>query len=238
MKQIVPYLFFVAFSTASCFQERSNSSLASNAYPIPKYLEKAYEKGFSHKGEDGEFYELYSREVGDLKIAEGKIIACDPFLYDKDLPFEASFPKGSFPVQLAIAKIATDERTAFSRIKFSEEMPVSWTTALVAGQKLEDLKKDEIYGYGVDSGTGALMDASGAKELKRFLTEKDDNYDILINLMNKSYQHTRSWLNWESKKVNVIMFSSGYGDGFYASYIGYDKHGHICRLVTDFGVLE
>ncbi len=238
MKQILPYLFSVVLSATSCSQKRSNSDLASNAYPVPKYLEKAYEKGFVHKGEDGGVYQLYVKEIGALKITEGKIIACDPFLYDKDLPFEATFPKGSFPVQLAIAKIATDERVAFSRIKFSEEMPVSWTMALVAGQKIKDLKKDEIYGYGVDSGTGALMDASGAKELKRFLTEKEDNYDVLINLMDKSYQHTRSWLNWESNQVNVMMFSSGYGDGFYASYIGYDKNGHICRLVTDFGVLE
>ncbi len=238
MKQIAPYLFSVFLTITSCSQNHSNSDIADNAYPVAEYLEKAYDNGFIHKGENGEMYRLYTKEIGALKIIEGKIIACDPFLYDKDLPFDVSFPKGNFPVQLAIAKIATDERVAFSRIKFSEELPVSWAMALVAGQKLQDLKKDEIYGYGVDAGTGAFMDISGAKELKRFMAEKDDNYDVLINLMDKSYQHTRSWLNWESNQVNVMMFSSGYGDGFYASYIGYDKNGHICRLVTDFGVLE
>jgi hypothetical protein len=34
------------------------------------------------------------------------------------------------------------------------------------------------------------------------------------------------------------MFKSGWGDGFYATYIGYDKAGNICRLVTDFVVIE
>jgi hypothetical protein len=34
------------------------------------------------------------------------------------------------------------------------------------------------------------------------------------------------------------MFKSGWGDGFYATYIGYDKSGNICRLVTDFVVIE
>ena len=38
--------------------------------------------------------------------------------------------------------------------------------------------------------------------------------------------------------VNVAVFSSGWGDGFYASYWGEDEAGNVLALVTDFGVLE
>jgi hypothetical protein len=67
--------------------------------------------------------------MGQLKIVDGKIIACDPFLYNNDLPFSTTFPVGHFPVQLAVAKIDTDERVAFSRIKFADNKPVNWTMA-------------------------------------------------------------------------------------------------------------
>lgn len=236
LRKLLPSLCIILATTA-CLQERTASATTAGKYPISAYLEKAYQKGFSYINKEKEVHELYTKEIGLLKITEGKIIACDPFLYDQDLPFDTTFPKGSFPVQLAIAKIDMDERVAFARIKFSNELPVSWKPALTAKQQLKDLKQEEIFGYGVDTGTGAFMDETGAKELKKFLTEKDANYEVLTNLMDTTYQHTRSWLNWESNGANVMLFSSGYGDGFYASYIGYDKAGHICRLVTDFGIL-
>ncbi|WP_432774035.1 DUF4241 domain-containing protein [Brevibacillus gelatini] len=34
------------------------------------------------------------------------------------------------------------------------------------------------------------------------------------------------------------MFSSGWGDGSYASYIGYDADGQIVRLLTDFYLVD
>ncbi|NJM28090.1 MAG: DUF4241 domain-containing protein, partial [Pseudanabaena sp. RU_4_16] len=50
-----------------------------------------------------------------------------------------------------------------------------------------------------------------------------------------------SWADIQiSKKilVNVITFSSGWGDGGYASYWGYDATEKITSLVTDFGLFS
>jgi hypothetical protein len=38
--------------------------------------------------------------------------------------------------------------------------------------------------------------------------------------------------------TNMIAFSSGWGDGCYASYRGYDADDKIACLVTDFDVLD
>lgn len=205
---------------------------------IPKYLETSYDVGFTFEDESGIIYKFYSKEIGNLKIIKGSIVACDPFLYNNDLPFTTKFPLGDFPVQLAVAQIDDDERIAFSRISFSAETPVSWTLAVREGQDLSKLKNDEIYGYGVDAGTGAFMDISGAKEFMSFLMEKENNYEVLIEEMEKNYKDTWDWLLWSRNDFNVAMFKSGWGDGFYASYIGSDKNGLICRLVTDFGVID
>jgi len=205
---------------------------------IPKHLETSFEDGFTWKDESDNTYCLYNHPIGNLKISAGYIIACDPFLYNNDLPFTTKFPTGSFPVQLAVAQVGDDERVAFARIKFSDEAPISWTMAVCADQDLSKLKENEIYGYGVDAGTGAFLDTSAATEFLNFMTEKDNNYEVLISEMEKNYQHTWDWLLWERNNANVAMFKTGWGDGFYATYIGYDNAGNICRLVTDFGVID
>lgn len=204
---------------------------------IPGFLEEAFESRFTHTDDAVNKCEFYVLQIGQLKIVEGKIIACDPFLYNNDTPFNTIFPIGYFPVELAIAKIDTDERVGFSRIKFSDNIPVKWTIAICEGQNISDLKQDEIFGYGVDAGTGAFMDITGGKELMSFLTEKENNFQVLIDEMEKTYKHTWDWLLWERNNNNVAMFKSGWGDGVYATYIGYDREDNICRLVTDFQVV-
>ena len=205
---------------------------------IPKHLETAFDKGFTYKDESNNIYKLYTYIIGDIIIKDGYIVACDPFLYNNDLPFTKKFQTGNFPVELAVAQIDDDERVAFARIKFSNESPTSWTIAVCDGQDISKLNVDEIFGYGVDAGTGAFMDTSGAKEFMNFLTEEENNFQILIDEMEKNYKHTWDWLLWDRNNTNVAMFKSGWGDGLYATYIGYDKAGSICRLVTDFAVID
>lgn len=40
----------------------------------------------------------------------------------------------------------------------------------------------------------------------------------------------------ESTGANVITFSSGWGDGEYASFWGYDASGELTCLITDFAL--
>ncbi len=36
------------------------------------------------------------------------------------------------------------------------------------------------------------------------------------------------------RAIILATFTTGYGDGCYATYIGFDKEGHACQLLTDF----
>lgn len=212
-------------------------TLTMSASPIPKHLETAFTPGFSYTS--GEYlYSFYTKEIGPLLIKEGLIIACDPFLYNDDPPFTTQFPIGSFPVDLAVAQINDDERVAFARISFSGNKPVSWTMAVIEGQDLSTLTEEQIFGYGVDAGTGAFLDVSGGRELQSYLSADSNNFQVLIDAMEVNYKDTWDWLIWEQGGSNVAMFKSGWGDGAYASYIGYDENGQICRLVTDFCVID
>ena len=56
--------------------------------------------------------------------------------------------------------------------------------------------------------------------------------------MKKTYVPTRDWVIINTPKGSAALFSSGWGDGGYASYFGLDQNNEPVTLVTDFQVIE
>lgn len=106
------------------------------------FLENAFNDNFSHVDEEKNVYKFYWVDIGKLNVANGQIIACDPF----DKSFDTLFPIGHLSVELAIACISDDERIGFSRIMFSEKIPIRWTIAVTVDQDVTKLSDDEIFG--------------------------------------------------------------------------------------------
>lgn len=206
----------------------------------PAFLEQAFTLGFQAAQDpqepDAAVLAFSPVPMGELQVQQGHIIGCDPLQFDSknDLPFNTVFPTGSFPVELAIARWQDDERVAFARIKFSEQPPTQWVMATAGDFDPAELAPDTLIGYGVDSGTGAFLDVGS---VPAFAALTDADRDQLEVHLNANYQPTRSWLLWKQDGASVALFSSGVGDGGYASYIGYALDGGICRLVTDFQLL-
>ncbi|ATL46218.1 hypothetical protein COR50_03005 [Chitinophaga caeni] len=205
-------------------------------YPV--YLEEAFSGSFTYTDEEDDLYNFYLHTVGNIHVFDGKIIACDALTLEADEAFTITFPKGEFPVELAIAKVSDDERVGFARIKFNEQSPVRWEYALVEGQDPESIENGIIFGYPVDSGVGSFMDTSGHEAFANFYENDPTALDTISDLLDKNYADTRSWAVWNNKNNNVIYFTTGWGDGTYQSYVGFDKDDKICRLVTDFGLLD
>ena len=38
----------------------------------------------------------------------------------------------------------------------------------------------------------------------------------------------------DNKKGNIVAFETGYGEGFYATYIGYSKDNQVVKLISEF----
>lgn len=197
-----------------------------------EYLMAALQDGYTA----GEI-RLSHFNVAELALPTGQLVACDPFVEPSIQPFKVSLPRGSFPVVLSIAFIKTDQRVAFATLRFTEKVPSSWEMLTVGEQDTSTLKDGECFGYGVDSGTGCFMDLSTSRALNERMAGDDNLYETLGDEMDKTYKNTWSWLNTPIGAGNLVAFSSGYGDGFYATYAGRDSEGSIAVVVTDFGVL-
>ncbi|MDQ5824735.1 MAG: DUF4241 domain-containing protein [Chloroflexota bacterium] len=183
---------------------------------------------------------LERREIADLVIVSGKVVACDPFtIYEDVLPFDLKVAPGRYPVVLSIAHVEenNDQRVAYAMLRFGEGQPVRWELATWPGKGLADLGEGEVFGYGVDAGTGSFMDEVAARKL----THDEDLIDKLLDDSHENYVDTWSWTNFvvdEETGANVVSFSSGFGDGFYPSYLAFDEGDRLVALVTDFGVVQ
>jgi hypothetical protein len=194
----------------------------------PEFFEAAFVAGTQvEQGERNFVFEKH--ELGEIACESGKIIACDPIAMQKAPAFTAIFPKGVFPVHLAIAKTGEGERVALARILFSEQAVVKWKYALRPGQKEVGFKDTTFYCYSVDAGTAIFIDEKSNKIFDFF---KENAWDsVFVDKMER--YHYKGFIH-KFEKHTLAAFSTGLGDGCYAAYIGYDAQGKVCQLLTDF----
>jgi hypothetical protein len=221
---------------------------------IPNYLERAFEPDFRisqayefQNEEDSEGAEISTlaftvKNLGRLKIKQGRIIACDPFDGYDDVsikPIKADFPKGKYLCEVSVACIdeSAEEYVGFARIRFSNELPVRWELAVREGENAADFETKE-FGYPVESGIGGFMDISAQREYKMHLKKNEDYWDEIEDEMAEREEKACGSIIWSMDDSNMALFPSGYGDGKYPTYIGYDEEGKICRLVTDFLIMD
>ena len=175
--------------------------------------------------------------IGNIKIPSGKIIACDPMNIDEyGIAFTQSFPTGEFPVEVAVATMVDAEEIAFARIKFSEAPVERWEFALKPGEEALPIWGKKMRGYSTDSGTGVYLDETANKPLER--DEVTDMDRGIYTEMEKNARGGWRFAMYKYGQHNLAAHTTGFGDGFFATYIGYDAQGRPCRLLTDFGLVD
>jgi len=110
------------------------------------------------------------------------------------------------------------------------------------GEDLSTLGSTQLFGYGVDAGTGSFMDATVARQLEALFDADrfQAHYDALLAAMDPTYRPTRSWADYLVNPAlgqNLVCFSSGWGDGLYPSFVGRDSSGEVTGVITDFFAL-
>lgn len=221
----------------------------------PTYLERAFQPDFRitqvydmQSVEDDDSTELSTlvftvKNLGRLKIKQGRIIACDPFEGYDDVsikPLKAQFPKGKFLCEVAVACLdeSDEEYIGFARIRFSNELPIRWELGVREGENAADFDGKDGFGYPVNSGVGGFMDISAQKDYKARIKKNEDYWEEIEDEMAEREDKACGSIIWAMEDTNMAIFPSGYGDGKYPTYIGYDEEGKICRLVTDFLIMD
>ncbi|SFN12624.1 Protein of unknown function [Chryseobacterium oleae] len=187
---------------------------------------------------------LESFEVGKLYLSSGKLVACDPLITNDMQAFTTEFPKGDFSVLLH--KERESNCVAYAEVIFSTAEIAEWEMAVTAGQNVKDLGEEEIFGYPVESGMGCLMDVDTQNSLneleKRLYHSKGADFmGIYEEFFHEYFFDEKGAIDQyaflkpaDDHPGTIFAFETGYGEGFYASYIAYDKDHKPVKIITEF----
>lgn len=206
----------------------------------PEIFEKAFFRSATALFSDNDSVRFFQLNMGNINIETGKIVAADMVMF-QDMPaFTQQFPKGRFPVLLSVARFSHgDERVAFSQIVFSNDSVAHWEFALLPNQQPASIFSDTFYSYGVDAGVGLFIDEKANKAFDHLFRSNPKALDkYIIDRLNDQQHTTWEYALQDFPGGNMAVFSTGFGDGHYATYIGFNKAGEPCRLLTDFGIVD
>jgi hypothetical protein len=167
----------------------------------------------------GESSPVEVRRVGTLKVTTGILVAGD-LGYDSSLlaPLGQRIAPGQYPVEVSIAF----KRVAALRLKMSDRPVAKWHPADMG---------DGGHVVGVDAANVFISDISALlpitsrhkeKEFEKFATTGDLTSALMLSL---------------AEPDDVVVATSGYGDGAYPVYWGVDAAGKPAVLLVDMLVL-
>lgn len=184
--------------------------------------------------------EIERIKAGDLKLKTGRIIATDPiFMYDDECYSEYVKP-GTYEVYIYVG--STEKRknqTVAAELRFSENEPVKWEMALLKGESTKGFGRDEFMGYEVENGLGCFMDESVMEMMDVLSEEQLEKYEKKVKEQVRKNEWSCADITIDKKSGgNIIVFASGWNQGTFPTYYGFDANNKLSRLVTDFMVIE
>ena len=195
-------------------------------------------------------------EIGKINLLTGKIVASD--VMHTTTAFSRTVEPGEYPVTLCTHEISPSKYIVeYAKIKFKPEEAKKWLLAVTDEMDLEELKtldEDGFFGHMVSAGLSCFMDQETEEEYaEKTATFYNDNPSkdyfkkVLLPEIRKTMKddsELQKQIKWndhkvdEAKNKNIIMFTSGWGDGYYPAYWGYNDSNETVELTIDFLIAD
>ena len=199
--------------------------------------------------------EYIVEKIGEAYFPTGKIEIGDPLCYlntEYSIVLDKKIKPGKYPVYISIIK---DEicgtRYLSSKLDITGEVPVRYEIAMPDGYELSDSDKSGVIsGFGVETGIASFVDRETSIKYDNFLhkwheenPDKNHYDDYFQKFFKESFEKYPDYQREDGDYINytvpntdnnVIMFCSGFGDGFYSAYWGFDKNDNIACLIIRF----
>ena len=210
-----------------------------------------YAKCFDMKEIQGK--EIFILDMGEIEFPTGDILVRDPLVWlnRDEKAYLTSVPRGKYRIETLVVKLEEDHyRYALSRVRFTESVPKIYYEALKGDENLDDVDDDSIFGFNVDAGLATIVDVATRNAYCDFKDKwyaENPNKNIYDDFFtevfannaeeNPNYQREGGdWINFKipNSELSIPMIQSGFGDGRYPVYFGYDENGKLCDLVVEY----
>lgn len=194
-------------------------------------------------------------EVGKVDITSGHVVVADPLCYISMGNFmptlEQEIPNGTYSAEVSICRHhIMGLRMCTARLKIKDTKAVRYELAKPVPETAANKSGDgEVWtGYPVDAGTMGFIDAKGADAMGEWIDNwhkenpgKNHYDDFFAAIFAESCKNLPAYqreggdfIEWTNPDNNerMVMIASGFGDGFYQCFWGYDESGEICELVS------
>lgn len=201
--------------------------------------------------------EVKHLDIGMLNCPSGKLIACDPMTSLLDAPaLLQTIERGLYKVKVCVVPTKRyGDRYSCVKLEITDEIPVRYELGVTGIEDLEcdlddDLLENEVFGFGVDTATACLCDVQAQLDFQQYWTkhvaEKQDHepyeYHFSALMAQNAQDHPLyqtslgDWLNYTipHSSLNITMFTTGFGDGCYPVYFGYNAKDQICAVYISF----
>lgn len=223
-----------------------------------KYKTTQIVNGEKVKIDFSDFHDLRNNDkydefhLGKMQVTSGQFVITDPFLLYNPHPLEKPVATGNYDMYLYFHDCDMGYRVAYAVIEFDSKIPVTWECALSADSLLEGMDKTTNGLFPVDSGLLCVMDKESFKVYEDFYSDfekknpdgniYDDHFagEFAKNGNNPIGTYDGGdWINYQlDENHNMVLFSSGLGDGLYPAYWGIDENGNPLKLLVDLLVIE
>jgi hypothetical protein len=196
---------------------------------------------------------LFVLPMGEVNFPTGEILVRDPlvYLHRGEKPYFQKVPTGRYNIETLVAELEEDHyRYVATRIAFNQNRPIVYRQALKGDEDLTGLNENSIFGFAVDAGLATIVDI---KTLEAFCDFEEAWYknnpggniydDFFADEFSRSYEinpaYQRSggdWINFKlpGTDLSIPMIQSGFGDGLYPVYFGYDENDLVCEVVIEY----
>lgn len=179
-------------------------------------------------------------EAGKLKLVTGRVIATDPILLYDDECYSEHVKPGTYTVNIYVGKAEKRKKqTVAAEIRINENEPIKWEMALLEGESAKGFSHDEFMGYEVENGLGCFMDEKVMEMLDVMSEEELKDYETKIKDAVRKNDYSCADIVMDKRTgLNMIVFASGWNEGTFPTYCGFDNDNKLSRILTDFMVIE
>ena len=192
--------------------------------------------------------------IGNADFPTGRVVLADPLAYlpsGKYTPeLKINIKEGTYPVYIATYENEDiGIRMCTTKLKLKDSKAVRYLCAEETEESSIRTRENEfISGFPVDAGMMTICDAKVALEYRKFLKnwyeenpDKNHYDDYFASYFMESYKKfpdvqrkSGDFIEWKNPEndYRMIMTSSGFGDGFYQGYIGYDEEKEMCEIIV------
>lgn len=187
-------------------------------------------------------YRIEPHRLDDVVLQTGAVVACDPLVFAETEPFETRVEPGRYPLVAWVAVlfkqgVEDQRRNAALQLVVRDEPVARWELALQSGQDPSELGEKEYFGFAVDAGCGVLADRATTAAVEEWDEDRVDEVLIPADYPLRPVPGLVSAVVDEATGGNLVLVTSGWGDGVYATFLGRTAGGEVASFVIDFGVV-